>query len=155
MTEPAGYWRTAEETLWPFRAGNSAILAFRTLKVVGNGASTRTLMPVKVKTFPSTMVVFGGTMKSEMMSGSPAIAIRRAIKAIASVNNLCLYSMMAMVYPSGEKQEYGLVAFMIFGTFGLDFKYWKMSIYRASLEQAYRELDFTMSLFQMSLDIVN
>jgi len=38
LIEPAGYWRTAKETLWPLRAGNSAKLAFVTLKVVGGFA---------------------------------------------------------------------------------------------------------------------
>ena len=75
MIEPAEYWRTAKETLWPLRAGNSAKLAFVTLKVVGGFALWRALKLVNVKKSPSTLVTFGGTKKSEVISASPAITI--------------------------------------------------------------------------------
>lgn len=71
---PDGNWRTVYETLWPLRVGNSAKVAFNTLKVVGGAPPTRARMPVNVKKFASTVVV-GATMKSLSMSGSPAIAV--------------------------------------------------------------------------------
>jgi hypothetical protein len=55
------------------RAGNSATLALKTLKAVGGPAVTTERMPVNVKKFPS-IVTFGGAIKSERMSGSPAVA---------------------------------------------------------------------------------
>ena len=57
------------------RAGNSARLAFKTLKVTGGWAMTRACILVNVKKFPLTEVRFDGTMKSEMILASPAIAI--------------------------------------------------------------------------------
>ena len=106
MTEPAGYWRTAYETLWPLRAGNSAMLAFKTLKVVGGAARTIALMPVYVKKLPSTLVTFGGTIKSEMMSASPAIAIWKIANARTSLNiNSCLHVIKAMAEKLKAKKK--------------------------------------------------
>lgn len=71
LTLPPGNSRIAYETLCPSRAGNSALLAFSTLKaeiVLGENMGRK---PVKVKKLPSG-VVLGGTMKSVRMSGSPA-----------------------------------------------------------------------------------
>ena len=51
------------------------MLAFRTLKAGGGAAPIKARMPVNVKKFPSTMLKFDGTIKSEMISGSPANAI--------------------------------------------------------------------------------
>lgn len=65
------------ETLCPLRAGNSAMLAFQAVKavaLVGGPDLTSARMPVNVKNF-SSFVTFAGTMKSERMSGSQAIAI--------------------------------------------------------------------------------
>lgn len=69
---PAGNWRTAKETLWPSRAGNSALLAFVTLKVGGVSSARVRRRAVKVNKFESTEVAFGGTMRSVRMSGSLA-----------------------------------------------------------------------------------
>lgn len=65
------------ETLCPLRAGNSALLAFQAVKAVvlaGGPDLTSVRMPVNVNKLPSTVVTFAGTMKSERMSGFPAIA---------------------------------------------------------------------------------
>jgi hypothetical protein len=70
----AGNSRTVIETLCPLRAGNSVKAALKTLKAVGRPPPTRERMPVNVKKFPSA-VTFEGIIKSERMSGSPAIAI--------------------------------------------------------------------------------
>lgn len=43
----------AVETLCPLRAGNSAMLAFDTLKIGGSSPSIMLRIPVKVKKFPS------------------------------------------------------------------------------------------------------
>ncbi|KAK7822220.1 germin-like protein 9-3 [Quercus suber] len=62
------------------RAGNSANLAFETLKAVGGGARSRILMPVNVKKLLSMLVTFGGTIKSEVISASPAITVWKIAK---------------------------------------------------------------------------
>jgi hypothetical protein len=106
LTEPAGNWRTATETLWPVRAGNSAILAFETLKTVGGGAPSRVLMPVNVKKLLSRMVTFGGTIKSERISGSPPITVWKIAKEITSLNiNSCLNVLRAMIEKLKAKVE--------------------------------------------------
>lgn len=52
------------------------MLAFKTVKVDGGGAPTRTLVPLNVKKFPSTgIVMFEGITKSAMMLGSSATAV--------------------------------------------------------------------------------
>ena len=66
------------EILCPLRAENSALLAFQAVKVVvlvGGPDLTSVRMLVNVKKLPSTVVTFAGTIKSERISGSPAIAI--------------------------------------------------------------------------------
>ena len=75
--EPGGKKRTSMEILCPLRAGNSALLAFQAVKVVvlGGPDLTSVRMLVNVKKLPSTVVTFAGTIKSERISGSPAIAI--------------------------------------------------------------------------------
>ncbi|GLU19165.1 hypothetical protein SLE2022_354290 [Rubroshorea leprosula] len=55
LVVPAGYWRTAKDTLCPIRAGNSSALAFVTLKLVGNGDPRTARMSIKVKKLPSTL----------------------------------------------------------------------------------------------------
>lgn len=52
----------------PLRAGNSATLTFEAVKAVGGLAPTRDLKLVKVNTLPSTLVTFGDTTKSEIIS---------------------------------------------------------------------------------------
>ena len=79
LTEPDGYCRIAYETLWSLRAGNSAMLALVTLKAVGRGAWIRILMPVNVKKLLSTLVTLGWTIKSEVISGSPAITVWKIV----------------------------------------------------------------------------
>ena len=54
------------------------MLAFQAVKVVVNVGGpdlTSVRMPVNVKKFASIAVTFAGNMKSEIMSGSPVIAI--------------------------------------------------------------------------------
>jgi hypothetical protein len=54
-------------------------------------------MPLKVKKFPSTLVTFAGTMKSERMSGSPATAIwMMAFEKISSEKNFMVKVLEAM-----------------------------------------------------------
>jgi hypothetical protein len=96
---PAANSRTAMETLCPLRARNSVKAALETLKAVGRPPRTTERMPVNVKKFPSTLT-FGGTIKSERMSGSPAVAIFMiANDEISSEKNL-----MAKVLEAMEKK---------------------------------------------------
>jgi glycine/serine hydroxymethyltransferase len=54
-------------------------------------------MPVNVKKFSSTFVTFAGTMKSERMSASPAVAIwRMASEEISSEKNFMVKVLEAM-----------------------------------------------------------
>lgn len=86
---PFAYSSTAKETLCPLRAGNSAMLAFNALKVVGGSDPTKERMPVNVKKFPSIMVTFGLVKKSERISGSPAVVTwMMANEEIISEKNL-------------------------------------------------------------------
>ena len=78
----------------PLRAGNSAKLIFETLKVV---VGTRKSMPIYVKKLASTVVTLAGTMKSERMSGFPAIAIwMMANEEISSEKNFMRKVLEAM-----------------------------------------------------------
>ena len=57
----------------------------------------RSRKPVNVKKFPSTLVTFGGTIKSVRMSGSPAIAIwMMANEEISSEKNFMVKVLEAM-----------------------------------------------------------
>lgn len=75
----------AVETLCPLRAGNSAMLAFDTLKIGGSSPSIMLCIPVKVKKFPSmaSFEELAGITKSVRMSGSLAVTtviIRRKMR---------------------------------------------------------------------------
>lgn len=80
------------------------MLAFKTLKVVGGAARTIALVPVYVKKLPSTLVTFSGTIKSEMMSASPAIAIWKIARTSLNINS-CLHVIKAMAEKLKAKKE--------------------------------------------------
>ncbi|KAJ6900860.1 hypothetical protein NC652_026831 [Populus alba x Populus x berolinensis] len=61
-------------------AGNSGMLTFEAVKDVGGLAPTRDRKAVQVNNLPSTFVTFGGTIKSEIISASPDIAIWKQAK---------------------------------------------------------------------------
>jgi len=91
---PAANSRTAIETLCPLRAGNSVKAALETLKK-----------------FPST-VTFGGTIKSERMSGSPAVAIfMMANDEISSEKNLTAKVLKAMEEKLGIEKGKAVMGF--------------------------------------------
>lgn len=79
LVAATGNSRTAYETLWPLRAENSAMLAFKTLKAGGGSVPIIDLKPVNVKKLLSIPVlerlVVAGTTKSVRISGSLAIAL--------------------------------------------------------------------------------
>jgi len=108
---PAANSRTAIETLCPLRAGNSVKAALETLKAVGGPAAIRERMPVNVKKFPSS-VTFGGTIKSERMSGSPAVAIfMMANDEISSEKNLTAKVLKAMEEKLGIEKGKAVMGF--------------------------------------------
>jgi hypothetical protein len=56
------------------------MLTFEAVKDIGGLAPTRDRKAVKVNNLPSTFVTFGGTIKSEIISASPDIAIWKQAK---------------------------------------------------------------------------
>lgn len=61
---------------------------------------------IYLKKLPSTLVTFGGTIKSEMMSASPAIAIWKIANARTSLNiNSCLHVIKAMAEKLKAKKK--------------------------------------------------
>ncbi|GKC76900.1 hypothetical protein Tco_1127674 [Tanacetum coccineum] len=64
-------------------------------RVLASGASTNTRIPVYVKKLASTVVVPGGSTKSERMSGSPVVAVRRAASMRATARNVIFIMLIA------------------------------------------------------------
>ena len=84
---PGANCSTAYETLCPMSAGNSTWLALVTLNGASLGAPHKAcLSPLKVKKSASG-VTPSGTMKSDVISGSPACVPRRVASTMARITH--------------------------------------------------------------------